>query len=438
MKLLPKQENAVYYLKDKTTTELVFGGAAGGAKSSLGCLWLIEMCQTYHGTRWLMGRAKLKTLKETTLNTFFEMSTKLNVNDDWNYNSMTGIIKWTNGSEIMLKDLFFYPSDPNFDSLGSLEISGAFIDECNQITFKAWQIVKSRIRYKLNEYDLTPKILGTCNPSKNWVYKYFFRAKKTKEIAPFRKFIQSLPKDNPFLPESYIEALSQLDDISRERLLNGNWEFDNDKSSIISYNSIMDYWNAKHLIPGQNEENYLTIDVARKGKDKTVFRVWKGWLCVKRYSMDISTIPQIVEKAQKIQAAFKITNSNTIADEDGVGGGVVDVLRCKGFINNSRPLYDAEAKDGDINYSNLKNQCSIRMAKRIESKTVGETCNDNSVIELTSEEMEQIKYAEIDKDGKAALVSKDKIKALIGRSPDDWDSIMMREWFSLRVKYETF
>jgi len=438
MKLLPKQENAVYYLKDKTTTELVFGGAAGGAKSSLGCLWLIENSQSYPGTRWLMGRSKLKTLKETTLNTFFEMSTKLGVNDEWNYNAMTGVIKWTNGSEIILKDLFFYPSDPNFDSLGSLEISGAFIDECNQINFKAWQVVKSRIRYKLTEYDLTPKILGTCNPSKNWVYKYFFRAKKTKDIAPFRKFIQSLPKDNPFLPDSYIESLSQLDDISRERLLNGNWEFDNDKSAIISYNAIMDYWNAKHIVAGPGDENHLTIDVARKGKDKTVFRVWKGWLCVKRYEMAISTIPQIVEKAQKIQAAFKITNSNTIADEDGVGGGVVDVLRCKGFINNSKPLYDAAAKDGDINYSNLKNQCSIRMAKRINAKTVGETCNDNSVIELTSEEMEQIKYAEIDKDGKAALVTKDKIKALIGRSPDDWDSIMMREWFSLRVKYESF
>jgi len=42
MKLLAKQNKAVRYLKDSDTTELLYGGAAGGGKSALGCLWLIE------------------------------------------------------------------------------------------------------------------------------------------------------------------------------------------------------------------------------------------------------------------------------------------------------------------------------------------------------------------------------------------------------------
>lgn len=434
MKLLKKQKHAVFYLKDEETTELIYGGAAGGAKSSLGCLWLIECCQKYPGSRWLMGRSKLKTLKETTLNTFFELTSepteetkrlgkiRLGIQNQFNYNAQTGSIKFHNGSEIILKDLFLYPSDPNFDSLGSLEITGAFIDECNQINYKAWQIVKSRIRYKLDEFGLMPKILGTCNPAKNWVYKEFYKASQNGSIRKDRKFIQALPTDNPYLPPSYIEALLNLDEISKQRLYYGNWEYDDDKATIISYEAIMDYWNGEHV--KAQGKHYLTIDVARKGKDKTVFRVWHGWRCIKRVALPWSTVDEIVDLAKKLQAEYGITNSRTIADEDGVGGGVVDYLRCYGFVNNSK----AKLKQ---NYANLKSQCSVEMAKKIEAREVVEECSERTIIDLVSEEMEQVKYHNIDKDGRIAIIPKEKVKELLGRSPDDWDSIMMRYFFEL-------
>ncbi len=455
MELLSKQDNAVYYLKDKTTTEILYGGAAGGGKSALGCLWLIEGCLSYPGSRWLMGRSKLKALKDTTLNTFFDLSSDIGINHQWIYNSQSGVIQFTNGSQIILKDLFLYPSDANFDSLGSLEITGAFIDECNQVVYKAWQVVKSRIRFKLTEWDvhgeridtmevlernsegvaikwrnskgeetegLIPKIFGSCNPAKNWTYKQFYRPSKNGDIVDYRKFIQSLPKDNPHLPKSYIESLNQLDEVSRQRLLLGNWEYDDDKAALISYDAIMDYWNGNQVELGS--DTYLTIDVARKGKDKTVYRVWKGFTVVKRIQLGKSLLTEVVDQAKELQREYKITNSNTIADEDGVGGGVVDFLGCQGFVNNSKALLKE-------NYDNLKSQCSIKMAKRIEAREVVEICNDSSVIDIVSEEMEQIKLKDIDKDGKLALIPKDKIKASIGRSPDDWDSIMMREYFEL-------
>jgi phage terminase large subunit len=96
MKLLSKQENAIYYLKDNETQELLYGGAAGGGKSALGCLWLIENCQNYPKTRWLMGRSKLKTLKETTLNTFFELTSNLGIGSQFKFNSQSNIIYWNN------------------------------------------------------------------------------------------------------------------------------------------------------------------------------------------------------------------------------------------------------------------------------------------------------------------------------------------------------
>lgn len=458
MKLLTKQHHAVFYLKDDITKELLYGGAAGGGKSALGCLWLIENCQKFPGSRWLMGRSKLKSLRETTLNTFFELTGKLKLNDQFKYNSQSHIIYWNNGSEILLKDLFLYPSDPDFDSLGSLEITGGFIDECNQVVYKAWQIVMSRCRYKLKQWDihgeetagmevlerdengnpilwrnsrgeetkgLIPKLLGTCNPAKNWVYREFYKLDREKALVPYRKFIQALPTDNPHLPTSYLDSLLSLDKNSKERLYFGNWEYDDDPAALIDMDAITDYFKPDHVERG--ETKYMTIDVARKGKDKTVIRIWEGLLCTSRHELKKSGVNEVVDMAKELRRKYKISLSRIIADEDGVGGGVVDYLKCKGFVNNSRPL-------NDENYDNLKSQCSFVMAKLIQDREAGELCYDGDVKDLVSEEMEQVKQKDIDKDGKLSIVPKDKVVEKIGRSPDDWDSIMMRAYFELAPK----
>ena len=380
-----------------------------------------------------MGRSKLKTLKETTLNTFFELTAELGITNQFTYNSQSQVITWTNGSEIILKDLFLYPSDPNFDSLGSLEITGAFIDECNQITFKAWQIVKSRIRYKLTEFDRIPKMLGTCNPAKNWTYKQFYHPAKTGNIPEYRRFISALPKDNPHLHPSYLESLLQLDKNSKERLYYGNWEYDDDPSTIMDMDAITDYFNPTHLTKG--EDKYLTIDVARLGKDKSVFRVWEGLLCTYRYELGKEKLTEVVNKAKAIQAKHGISNTHTVADEDGVGGGVVDFLGCKGFVNNATPMKEQIGNEyRQPNYSNLKSQCSIEMGKLIQARKVGEICKDMDVKDRTAEEMEQVKIKDVDKDGKLSIIPKDVVKEKIGRSPDDWDSIMMRYYFEIAPK----
>ena len=147
-----QQYEALMYLLDDTTDEVLFGGAAGGGKSYLGCVWLVMMCEKYPGSRWLMGRTKLKSLKETTLVTFYKVCKDFNFKADVHYtvNGQDNTIRFMNGSVILMKDLFLYPSDPEFDSLGSLEIAGAFIDEVAQLSAKAREVVKSRLGWKLS------------------------------------------------------------------------------------------------------------------------------------------------------------------------------------------------------------------------------------------------------------------------------------------------
>lgn len=433
MRLISKQENAVYYLKDNKTKEVVYGGAAGGGKSALGILWIIEQCQKYPETRWLIGRSKLKALKETTLNTFFELTSKLELSNQFHYNSQSGVITWNNKSEILLKDLFLYPADPNFDSLGSLEITGAFIDECNQISYKAWQIVKSRIRYKLNEYDLLPKMLGTCNPSKNWVYNQFYLKDKNNTIESEKKFIQALPKDNPHLPKSYLESLLSLDENSKQRLYYGNWEYDNDPSKLIDFEKIQNVFTNEFVEGGKM---YISADVARFGSDKMVICVWSGFKVIDIISLNKSSIVEIAQLIRELATKYQVPMSNVIIDEDGVGGGVVDMLKgCKGFVNNSKPLL---VENQIVQYQNLKTQCYFKLAELIQSDKVFINCKEQTIIDEITKELEMVKRDKIDSDGKLQIISKETVKASIGRSPDYSDALMMRMYFCFEQTFFTF
>ncbi|QEL01116.1 hypothetical protein FKG96_09950 [Olivibacter sp. LS-1] len=423
MKLTKKQTKALDYLEDDVTNELVFGGGAGGAKSVLGCYWSAKMCMKYPGVRGVIGRAVLKTLRETTLNSFFwAMSQQGLINGHhYKYNAQTNVISFITGSEILLKDLYSYPSDPNFDELGSLEITFAFVDECNQVTEKAWNILKSRIRYRLDEYGLIPKILGTCNPAKNWVYSNFYKPSRDGNIAANKQFVQSLLSDNPFISKHYKDNLLSLDKNSKERLLHGNWEYDDDPSALMTIDKINDIFTNDFVPEG---DKYITADIARFGSDSSTIVFWKGLRAERIVQLKKKKTTDVAEMINGMRKMYGVPMSNVICDEDGVGGGVVDQLGCEGFVNNSTAL------EGE-NFANLKSQCYFKLADLVNSNSIFVNTDDPTIKEQLVEELEQVKQKDMDKDGKKAIIPKDKVKELIGRSPDLSDALMMRMYFEI-------
>ena len=427
MRLNIKQTICLDYFEDSTNTEILYGGGAGGGKSVIGSYGLLKQCLKYQGTRWLMGRSKLKTLKETTLNTFFWVCNQQGIKANIHYklNSQSNTITFINGSEILLKDLFYYPSDPNFDELGSLEITGAFIDEVNQVTEKAVNIVNSRIRYKLDCYNLIPKTLGACNPSKGYVYSAFYKPYKNNTLPEYRKFIPALVTDNPDISKHYIDNLNKLDRASKERLLFGNWEYDDDPATLINYEKIIDLFVNSGVPDGTR---YITCDVARMGNDKTVIRVWSGLRSIYKVKTAKTRTTDTTDLIRSIQRQFNVNNANTIVDEDGVGGGVVDQLRCKGFIGNSKQIANNVQH---LNYSNLRSQCYFKLSELINENKIYIYDTDVSDREMITQELEHVKQRIDNLDGKLSMVSKDDIKKLIARSPDESDCLMMRMYFEL-------
>ena len=427
-----KQNIAWGYLNDKTTTEILFGGGAGGSKTFLGCAWIIIQCGRYKGSRWVIARETLKRLKETTLVTFFSICSKwgFKANVHYIYNQQDSTITWANGSVILLKELFAYPSDPEFDSLGSLEITGAFIDEVAQVSEKAKQVLKTRIRHNLTEYGICPKLLMSCNPTKNWAYKEFYLPHREGKLPEHKKFIQSLVLDNPFIDQSYVENLKSLPDGAiKQRLLYGNWEYDDDPSRLLDYEDIMDIFTNT---PDPSDTWYISCDVARFGTDSTMIGLWKGLHCKAIFKYQRKSTTEVVGVLEALCAKYQVRRSNVVVDEDGVGGGVVDQFKgCVGFVNNSSPIRKKHEKN-QKNYANLKTQCYFEFARLVKLGKIRVYTSDENIKSMLIEELGQLKEKDIDKDGRISLISKEVIKQNIGRSPDISDMLMMRMIFEIK------
>lgn len=427
-KPLTRQSEALKFLSvDSDVETILYGGAAGGGKTMLGCMWQILRRLKYPGTRSLIGRAKLDTLKKTTMATFFQVAHEigLKAGEDFIYNQQSHIIKFSNGSEIILADLFLYPSDPMMTDLGGLEVTDVFIDEATEITEKAYSIVSSRIRYKLNEFNLKPKILLTCNPSKGWIYNQFYLPYKNQNLPAHRAFVQALPGDNIHLPDSYVTSLTRLPEADRKRLLEGDWEFDNSSDRLYMYDELIRCFRE----PMNVGEGYITADIARLGKDRTVLCVWKGLSCIDIVILRQKRQDEVKAEIQRLMNQHQVRLSNVLADADGVGGGLVDSLRCREFMNGSKAVRGTQ-------YMNLKADCYFRLGELIDKNEITLPIKYQEDI---VKELELVRRVDPDKEGKLRVTSKDTISQRTGGiSPDIADAIMMRAYFELNRNYTKY
>lgn len=422
-----KQYDAWEYLTDLVTEEILFGGGAGGGKSYLGCVWLGVVCLTYPGSRWVLARAVLKNLKATTLLTFFEVlrdTFNLQRDIDFWYKETAGVITFFNGSEVYLKDLFQYPSDPEFDSLGSTEYCGGFIDEGSQVTRVAKETLLSRFRYKLDEFGIVGKLLVCTNPTKGWCYSDFYKPWRDKHETETRKFIQALANDNEHLPASYVNSLGRRDEFTRKRLLLGDWEYDASDAVLFPYDNILNAFTNEFAETG---DKYISADIALKGSDLMVLIVWNGLRVEKIYTEKKTNAKHLEEGLVSLCKEHKVPRSNVIYDNDGVGAFLGDYMQgIKRFKNGGKVIKKQ-------NYTNLKNQCYYKLAEMVQGNKIFINCSAQVQDKIT-EELQQIKMHNVDKDGKLCVTPKDQIKKNIGRSPDFADALMMRMYFELKNK----
>lgn len=421
-----KQKEAFNYLTDHTTEIVGYGGAAGGGKTYLGCYWLMQLGYYAPGAKFFIGRDSLKDTRDSVLRSWQKLAKEIGFET---YSFKDDYIIFNNGTIIDFLDLSFYPiKDPLYERYGSKEYMAGWIEEAGSVHSMAFEVLKSRTgRWMNEEFNVKRKILNTFNPKKNWVDWTFYRPWKNGQLPGNTKFVYALPDNNPHLPPDYIKALEGIRDKStRERLRYGNFDYDDDPNTMISYDQISAIWNNMYAASG---ERYIIADIARFGSDKAIITVWDGWKLIDYIVMDVSRTTEIQNSINAMRMKYSVQLHNVVCDEDGIGGGVVDNVKCAGFVNNSKPY--------DPAYSNLKSHCGYLLAEHVSKIHFAAEVGDEMKSRI-EQELGQLKTWDADKDGKLKIMPKEKIKENIGRSPDWLDILIMRMYFLSVPKNDKF
>lgn len=117
-------------------------------------------------------------------------------------------------------------------------------------------------------------------------------------------------------------TISEISDKAlRQRLKDGNWDYDDDAGTLMRFDNIRDMFTNTIVKDGQK---YLVVDVARYGRDKTVFNFWDRLERYKREKYQGIGTDKTIQLNRDFASTEKIPFSQILVDEDGVSGGVVD------------------------------------------------------------------------------------------------------------------
>lgn len=426
-----KQLEVARHWLDPEVSDVGYGGSKGSGKSYLGASLIFGDALIYAETNYFIARKKLNDLRKYTMPTITEVMTDWGLDDRYYwFNGQDNYYTLYNGSKVFLLEAAYYPTDPDFERFGSIQMTRGWGEEIGEWHPKAKSMLQGTIgRWKNDVYNLPGKFLGTLNPNKGFAYEDYYLANKEARLPSYRKFVQALPTDNKMLPKNYIRDLMRAlkgDEKSIKRLVYGDWEFDDNPYSMYDYDSICNLF-TNSFVKAQGQK-YMTADIAYMGADIFTVFIWHGFKVVKTYGIDKIDETAIGTKLKELAEEHRVPFSNIAYDADGLrkftANSLSKLTAAKPFINNANPIKDKQ-------YKNLKTECAFMLKEYLEKGLI--FIEDLTFKRQIMSDLEQICREPTDDEGKIKLESKKELKKRTGRSPDWFDALLMRFIFELKT-----
>ncbi len=196
--------------------EAFYGGAAGGGKSDALLMAALQYADMPGYAALLLRRTfKALTLPEALLDR--ARMWLAGTDARWQGDSTAWV--FPSGAKVVFG---YLEADKDVEQYQSAAFQFIGFDELTQFTEYQYRYMHSRTR-RLAGSDVPIRVRGASNPGSighDWVKQRFVVEGKEKG----RPFIPATLEDNPFLDrEAYIKSLENLDPITRQQLLKGDW-----------------------------------------------------------------------------------------------------------------------------------------------------------------------------------------------------------------------
>ena len=427
--LTPRQAMAWQHLTDPAVVDVLYGGAKGGGKSWLLAIWAYCEAWRYASAFKLprsknpihigwIGRKQGTDFTRTTLQTWRQIipehcyELKGGTDKDPKHILIDGRIAIDYGG---------LDRQEQINQFNSAEYAFFGADQAEEMDRDDISVLRASRRLKINGKELDYKGLFTANPRQCWLKDDFIVTKH-----PGRRFVQALPGDNPHLPKSYVDILTEAFKYRPELLkayLNGDWDAIADPAQIISEILIAESCQRARL--GPNKTRFIACDPARFGDDECVVYEFENTNIINQWIWPKIPSDRMNLELHKIAIDKKL--QAIVIDESGMGGPVVDWQR---KLAGSK--YRVIGVQSEAKAVNAERYHNVRAEMWMESSRMfadGEICMDTDKT-MDPEDWRMLRSQlctpTYDFRGQRFLVQpKSEIKTKTGRSPDRADCAIM-------------
>ena len=382
------------------------GGAFGGGKT----IWLvnesIQLCLDYPGNIGYICRNELPAFRRSVL---IELEKYIHPAILQQHHQTENYFKFKNSSMLFYGGLG--DSVSGLQRLSSMTLGFFSCDQAEETSETHFNMLAGRLRLRLP--NIRYKGLLTCNPAPGWVKQKFVEQKLDDHV-----FIQSLPKDNPYLPADYESGLRKLFPPEWVKsMIDGDWDALEGGNFLFKYSELKRAVN-RELGEVTPQNLWAGQDIAREGDDSSVTTVRDGYKVIYTDSWaktDLMETSGII--LQKIER-FNLDPKNVNLDAVGVGAGVYDRLReQKVYVNGI--IAGGEPQDKE-HYVNIRAEMYDNLRKRFEAGTISIPDDQDLIAQLSS-----IRF-KIASDKKLQIISKEDMKRTYHlKSPDKADSLAL-------------